>query len=174
MLETGRLYLRKIGTQDFLPIKRILKDKDVMYAWEHPFSDEEAEDFINNILTRYDKDGVSYLAVLEKETGKLVGICGLNYEYANEEKFIGIGYIFNKKYWGNGYAFESAKRCVEYAFNIMNVEEITAQIRPENFASIKVAEKLKMKIKTRFIKIYNGKEMPHLLYCVNKTEYNGN
>lgn len=164
IMQTPRLFLRKIQTDDYNSICSILQDIEVMYAWEHTFSDEEVVQWIDENLMRYNRDGYSYWAVIEKASGKLIGVTGLIAEQADDENYIGVGYIYNKSYWGNGYAFEAASACVDYAFNILNLNEVTAQIRPENMASRKVAERLGMSIKKQFIKRYKKRDMPHLLY----------
>lgn len=164
ILETDRLYLRKINLGDYNSICSILQDIDVMYAWEHAFSDNEVLEWINENLLRYDRDGYSYWAVIEKLSGQLIGVTGIITEEADGEKYIGVGYIYNKAYWNKGYAFESASACIDYAAEVLNASEITAQIRPENTSSRKVAERLGMSVKKQFVKHYKGKDMPHLLY----------
>ncbi|MBN1881351.1 MAG: GNAT family N-acetyltransferase [Deltaproteobacteria bacterium] len=164
ILETSRLCLREIHTDDYKSIGSILQDIDVMYAWEHAFSDEEVIQWIDENIMRYDRDGYSYWAVIEKTSDRLIGVTGLISEEADNENYVGIGYIYKKSHWGNGYAFEAASACIDYAFNVLHLREITAQIRPENTASRKVAERLGMSIKKQFIRYYKNKDMLHLLY----------
>lgn len=164
ILRTPRLFLRKIQTADYRSLCSILQDIDVMYAWEHAFSDEEVMRWIDENIMRYNRDGYSYWAVIEKASDKLIGVTGLISEQADDENYVGVGYIYKKSYWGNGYAFEAASACAGYAYNILHLNEITAQIRPENTASRKVAERLGMSIKKRFIKRYKNKDIPYLLY----------
>ena len=154
ILETSRLYLRKIQKNDDILISEILQDIDVMYAWEHAFSNDEVADWINENRMRYERDGYGYWAVIHKMSDRLIGVCGLLKEQADYENYVGLGYIFNKDYWGRGYALESASACVDYAFHTLKVKELTAQIRPNNLPSRKVAEKLGMEVKkeTKFFK----------------------
>lgn len=166
ILETERLFLRKIKTDDYPLISKILKDIEVMYAWEYAFSDSEVNDWINENIMRYERDGYSYWAVIEKSSNKLIGVCGLILEQVDKESYVGIGYIFDKDYWGKGYAFESTLACINYGLNVLKIKEITAQIRPDNISSRKVAEKLGMTVKKKFVKNYNNKEIPHLLYSI--------
>ena len=168
ILETERLYLREIQADDYADICLFLQDIDVMYAWEHAFSDEEVVDWINKNIIRYQQDGYSYWAVIDKAAKRLIGASGILREAAGDEDCIGVGYIFNKDYWRKGYALEAASACVRYAFDILHVKEITAQIRPENITSRKIAEKLGMSIKKQFVRRDNGKDMPHLLYSRTK------
>lgn len=170
VIETNRTFLKKINKNDFIEIKAILQDIDVMYAWEHAFSNDEVKWWIDENIRRYEEDGYSYFAVVLKSSKNIIGVCGLINEYADGEKNVGIGYIFNKNYWKMGYAFESASAIVDYGFEKLGLEQITAQIRPQNERSIKLANKLKMCEKKRFVKVYKEKEMIHILYVLNKNE----
>ena len=107
-----------------------------MYAWEHAFSNDEVADWINENRMRYERDGYGYWAVIHKMSERLIGVCGLLKEQADYENYVGLGYIFNKDYWGRGYALESASACVDYAFHTLKVKELTAQIRPNNLPEI--------------------------------------
>lgn len=170
VLQTPRLYLRKIRMADRPAISSILQDAEVMYAWEHVFSDDEVADWMEQNLMRYDRDGYSYWAVMEKSTGDLVGLCGLLAEKAGDESDLGVGYIFGKKYWHRGYAQESASACVDYAFRTLGAGHVTAQIRPNNLPSVKVAERLGMTVRSQFVKRYRGKDMIHLIYYLEKQD----
>ena len=168
ILETPRTYLRKIQRDDFEAICFILQDIDVMYAWEHAFSDEEVIQWIEENIRRYDRDGYSYWAVIEKASDELIGVTGLITEQADNEVCIGVGYIYNKSYWGKGFAIETASACLDYAFHVLHLNEITAQIRPDNEASRNVAVKLGMTVKKRYVRHYKNKEIPHFLYSRTK------
>lgn len=164
ILESERLVLRKLTEVDFPMLCAVLQDIDVMYAWEHAFTDEEVRDWLRENLSRYETDGYSYWAVIIKETNEFSGVAGLLREEADGEEYVGIGYIFAKAFWHQGYASEAARACMEHAFHTLGIREVTAQIRPENLPSRRVAEKLGMIVKKEFIRHYRGKEMPHLLY----------
>ncbi len=168
VLETRRLYLKPVSPADFDEISAILGDPEVMYAWEHAFSDEEIHDWIAENLRRYERDGYSYWSAALKDTGKIIGVAGIIKEEADDEEYTGLGYIFNKAFWRQGFAFECAEACRDYAFGVLNVPLLTAQIRPENTSSRKVAEKLGMTVIKLFKRLYRGKSMPHLLYGCRK------
>ena len=170
ILETGRLYLRKISPTDFSDICGILQNDTVMYAWEHTFTIDEVQAWIAENIMRYARDGFSYWAVIEKASSNLIGVAGVIKEEADGEEHTGIGYIFNNAYWHKGYAYESASACVHYAFETLGRNIITAQIRPTNTSSIRVAEKLGMTLMRSFIRQYRGKDVPHLLYGLQREE----
>lgn len=47
---------------------------------------------------------------------------------------------------------------------------MTAQIRPNNLPSVKVAERLGMTVRSQFVKRYRGKDMIHLIYYLEKQD----
>ena len=168
ILETERLYLREIHQSDFTAVSAIFQNEAVMYAWEHTFTTDEIEAWIAENIMRYERDGFSYWAVIGKATNDLIGVAGIILEAVDNENHIGIGYIFNNAHWHKGYAYEAASACVDYAFNTLGLKIITAQIRPTNASSIRVAEKLGMTVIRPFIRKYLGKDIPHLLYGLTK------
>lgn len=165
MMESDRLRYRKITKNDFANLKPILQNIEVMYAWEHAFTDEEVLEWIDKNLMRYENEGFSYFAVIEKSSNRFIGTAGPLIENINGTKYIGIAYIIDKKYWGKGYGFESAKASMDYAFSNLNADAVIAQIRPNNLSSRKIAEKLNMKVQSEYVKHYNNMDMTHLIYC---------
>ena len=53
IVETERLFARELTNEDFSELSGILQDIEVMYAWEHSFSDDEVKEWINNNIKRY-------------------------------------------------------------------------------------------------------------------------
>ena len=52
------------------------------------------------------------------------------------------------------------------AFDHLHVKEILADIRPENTASRRLAERLGMKAEYEIVKRYRGKDMVHIVYVI--------
>lgn len=170
-LESERLVLRKIKKEDFDEVSVILKDREVMYAWEKGFSNDEVDQWIDKNIERYKRDGYSYLIVYEKKSEECVGLMGPLMECIDNNNFAGIAYILNKKHWGKGYALEGTKACLDYLFKVIKVKEVVAQIKHNNFSSIKVAKNLKMSKKDQYNRIYDGKIMLHYVYSISKDEF---
>lgn len=171
MMESERLVFRKIAKDDFDELCVILQDIEVMYAWEHAFSDKEVWEWIAKNLERYANEGFSYFAAITRNTQELVGVIGPLKEMVDGVSYVGVAYILNKRFWGKGYAFEGAKASVQYAFDTLNAAEVIAQVRPANLRSRKVAERLGMEAVKEFTKQYQGKAMRHLLYVVERREW---
>ena len=165
-LHTERLSLREMTREDFPALCNTLQDIEVMYAWEHAFSEEEVSAWIERNLARYAEFGYGHWLVLDRATGECVGQAGLLPEEIEGEQQLGIGWILCRKHWGKGYAVEAARACVDHAFATLHAPQLIADIRPENTASIRVAEKLGMSAGGVFDKIYRNKVMPHRLYTL--------
>lgn len=168
VMETERLLIRKITRKDIDALLAIMEKPEVMYAWEHGFTKKDVRKWINRQLTRYRKDGFGYFAVTLKENGTLIGQAGLMKSTINGNEAVELGYILDNAYWHNGYGIEAARACLEYAFWELAQKTICCSIRPENKASIRVAEKLGMSLVGSHVVIYNEKEMPHLIYEIKQ------
>lgn len=171
ILETERLALRKMDDEDFPALCRILQDEETMYAYEGAFSDEEAKDWLERQKARYIHDGFGLWAVCLKETGEMIGQCGITMQNINGKTGPEIGYLFERTFWHRGYAAEAAAGCREYAFRELKLPEICSIIRDTNAASQKVAEKNGMTVRDRFVKHYRGVDMPHLVYVITREEW---
>lgn len=168
VLETSRMAFRCISHDDHQALRPILGDPETMYAWEYGFDDAQIAQWIDKCLMRYAKHGYAYYAALDKESGALIGLIGLLNEDIGDDIALGVAYILAKCHWGKGYAFEGAKGWIDYAFNTLGAARVVADIRPENTASRRVAERLGMRIIGQHVKIVNGKEMTHLVYAIDE------
>lgn len=107
MIETRRLIIREMAQSDYNALCKIFSDKDVMYAaYESAFSLEEAQNWLNRHLKRYEEYGFGLWAVVLKETNEMIGQCGLTMQDRRENEILEIGYLFQKAYWHKDYATE--------------------------------------------------------------------
>jgi len=164
---TERLVLREMLQDDFEDLREMLQDPDVMCAWEHTFSDAQVQGWLDRQFERY-RAGAGFWAVVEKRTGEMVGQAGLVWTDVNGERVLELAYMLKKDHWGKGFAVEGSRACLAYAFEKMGIDKVYATVRPENLASVKVAERLGFKVCGKFVKNYDGKEMRHLIYTIGK------
>lgn len=168
IIETERLYLRKLMQSDFDALCGILQDNETMYAYEGAFSDEEVQEWLDRQLARYEKYGFGLWAVILKENGELIGQCGLTMQPWKNKEVLEIGYLFNRAYWHRGYATEAAVACKKYAFEVLGAEEVCSIIRDTNTASQNVALRNGMAVYDSFVKHYRGVDMPHYRYIARR------
>ena len=170
VLETPRLVLREMGMEDRGALASILQDERVMYAYNGAFSEEETEAWLEKQLRRYREYGFGLWAAVLRDTGEMVGQCGITMQEYGGGLVPEIGYLLAYAYWHRGYAQESVSACVDYAFRTLGAGHVTAQIRPNNLPSVKVAERLGMTVRSQFVKRYRGKDMIHLIYYLEKQD----
>jgi len=167
ILETDRLILREFVDSDYQDLCEILQDKEVMYAYEHSFSDDEVKSWRERLMTgHYKKYGFGLWLVVHKETNEVLGQCGLTIQEFNGKEYMEIGYLFKKKHWHKGYAAEAALGCKKYAFEKLNAEKVCSIIRESNIASQNVAKRIGMEITETFIKHYYNMDILHYIFEV--------
>ncbi|MBI3518632.1 MAG: GNAT family N-acetyltransferase, partial [Bacteroidetes bacterium] len=102
IIETPRLLLREKVVEDAPFFFDLNSDPLVTkYTGDPPFENvQEAENIVRYVINQYQKNGYGRWAVIEKDTGELLGWCGLKYHDDTQET--DIGYRFMQKYWGKG------------------------------------------------------------------------
>lgn len=170
VLETERLVLREMDQGDFAALCAILQDDEAMYAYEGALPDDEAQAWLDRQLERYARDGFGLWAVVLKETGAMVGQCGLTYQDADGVRVVEVGYLFQRAFWHRGFACEAARACRDHAFDTVGVERVYSIIRDTNLPSQRVARRLGMEPEGSIVKRYRGVDMPHLVFSVARAE----
>ena len=168
IFETERLILREMNNNDFEALCKILLDEETMYAYQGAFTIEEAHNWLNSQLERYKNYGYGLWAVVLKENNEMIGQCGLSIQTWKDSKVLEVGYLFQRNYWHQGYATEAAIASREYAFNVLNANEVSSIIRTTNTQSINVALRNGMKKVDDWVKHYRGVDMPHYRFVVRK------
>jgi [ribosomal protein S5]-alanine N-acetyltransferase len=105
-----------------------------------PLSREQAHRMIQEAMGRYETHGFSEYAVVDRESGALVGYGG--FAVLPERDCVEIDYIFFPEHWGQGLATELAGALVEYAFDTLDLDVVGASFDPGNHASMRVAAKV--------------------------------
>jgi RimJ/RimL family protein N-acetyltransferase len=170
IFETDRLIVRQMTLDDLHATRAIVCDEQTMYAWNGAWSEDENRAGLEKQLRGYTEDGFGRWAVVLKETGAFIGMCGLQWCDTDRDRVLEIGYLFNRAYWHKGYAAEAAIACKRYAFDVLGYDEVFSLARDTNIPSMNVAIRNGMIIRGRFIKHYKGENMPHCMFSVRKND----
>lgn len=146
-LKTNRLILRKFEETDDERMFLLDSNPEVMkYIGMPPVSDiNESKKIIELIRQQYIDNGVGRLAVVEKDSGLLIGWSGLKLltqEINGYKNVYDLGYRFLPEFWGKGYALEAAKASLDFGFNDLNIDTIYAHAHSENEGSNHILRKL--------------------------------
>lgn len=149
-LETERLYLRPFLVSDAEVLYELNEDPEVLqYTGDSQFEDIATLRAFLGGYSQYDKYRVGRLTTILKDTGEVLGWCGLKYHPQSD--YYDIGYRFFKRHWGKGYASESAARVIADGFDRIQMREIAGNARIENKASVKVLQKLGFTLQNNYL-----------------------
>lgn len=142
--ETERLVLRRYKKEDVQDLFEYLSDEEVVkYEPYKPLTFEEVEE---NLEWRIGTEEM--IAVELKNSHKMIGNV---YMGRRDFEALEIGYVFNRNYWGQGYAAESCRALVGQAFS-NGVHRIYAECDPDNKNSWKLLETLGFQREAHFRK----------------------
>ncbi len=134
LAETERLILRRYKKEDLQDLFEYLSDQEVVeYEPYKPLTFDETKE---NLEWRIGTEEM--IAVELKDFRKMIGNV---YMGKREFEALEMGYVFNRKYWGHGYAAESCKALIQQAFS-NGMHRIYAECDPCNERSWKLLEKL--------------------------------
>ena len=145
LLQTARIFLREFTYDDFDSLFEILSDEDVMKYYPKPFDAERVKGWIEWNLENYKKYGFGLWAVCLKDSGKLIGDCGITMQNIDGEQLPEIGYHIHKDFWQQGFASEAACAVRDWAFKNTQFESLYSYMKYSNIPSIKTALKIGMK-----------------------------
>jgi len=169
--ETARLILRELTPADAEDFYRIYNDAETMkFQGDLPenYSVEVERYYIGrHIEIYYAARGFGIWAVILKENNRLIGRCGLIFQEIESGKEIEVSYLIEREFWNRGIATEAALAAVKLGFEKYNFQRIVAIIHPRNTASVRVAEKIGMRLE-RKVKFKKFDEVN--LYVINPPE----
>lgn len=173
LFTSKRLGFRNWEISDINYLFEINSNIEVMKYFPSTISKEDCEKFIHRMQQQFIKNKFCYFAVDILETKQFIGFIGIS-EQTYEASFTpstDIGWRLSPNFWGKGYATEGAKKCIEYGFNILGLNEIVSVAPIVNTPSITVMKKIGMTKKEEF-KHPLLKDYPALENCVLYTKSN--
>jgi aminoglycoside 6'-N-acetyltransferase len=151
-LQTERLQLRRSLPEDAEAISSYRSDPQVnrYQGWERT-DPEGIREEIEAMAGRSpgEPGGWVQLSVLDRESGALVGDVGFS-QAEGEPGVVKVGYTVAPAFQGVGYATEAVAAIIAYAFERLGAKVVRAYASAENVPSIRVAEKVGMRLMERF------------------------
>lgn len=140
---TRRFRLRLVTVNDVNEIYANFSDRELMKFYDMaPFeSYEQAYDLVAYWRVSLLKGTGCRWGISEWDDNRLIGTIGLN-NIDNTLERAEIGYELNRDWWGRGVMSETVPYVLRHAFHTLGLDKVIALIRPDNTASISLAEKL--------------------------------
>jgi ribosomal-protein-alanine N-acetyltransferase len=127
-------------------------------------NEDEARKNLLSRKSKFENSQAGKFPVFLKETGEFVGTCGVDRFEFKENQELELGYRLLLRYWGNGFATESAKGVLQFAFNQLEADKVYAFALPRNKASLETIKRLEFSYVSQFV--FFG--LDHTLYVTTK------
>lgn len=176
MLETSRLLLREWTTADEAPFIKINADKDVMHYFPSILTENETLAMMDRMRQHFIEWGYGLFAAEHKGSKELIGFIGLSHpRFENHlTPCVEIGWRLDARYWNQGLATEGAIAVRDYAFDMLQLDEILSWTATINKPSERIMQKIGMQYDSIFIHPNLDKEDPlaeHVVYRLAHEHY---
>ena len=141
MIETERLILRELREEDFEALFSVLADSDIMRHYPYTFDEKRVRNWIAKNRARYGVWGFGLWAVVWRETGEMIGDCGLTVQEIDGAFCPEIGYHIHKDCQRKGYATEAARACRDFFFTHTDFDAVYSYMKYTNAGSYGTAIK---------------------------------
>lgn len=169
--KTERLQFRLLQPEDFELWKPLFEAENValFLGLDTTKSPEElCQVWFDKVFHRYKNDLGGMNVLIDKNTNRLVGQCGLLVQTVEEQERLEVGYSMLPEFWEKGYASEAAQKCKDFAFMHDFTESLISVVHIDNIGSEKVALKNGMTLE-KMIPSYDGS--PVNIFGVTKTSW---
>ncbi|MEX0731414.1 MAG: GNAT family N-acetyltransferase [Aquisalimonadaceae bacterium] len=147
VIETARLLLREFTSSDVSALAEILRDPEVMeFSVNGPCTEDDTRKFVDWCMESYREHGFGQWAVVDRDSGAVLGFCGLSYVELDKVREVELAYRLARSAWGKGLASEAAAATLEYGFSRGQLDSIIAIVAIRHVVSARVAEKVGLKV----------------------------
>lgn len=171
VLETERLILRPITMDDAEATFEYAKDPESsrFMPWETHRSMADTIAYLETIPKNYAaKERINFAITLKPEL-KFIGSCGFH-NFSPPHHRVMMGYLLDRKYWGNGYMTEAVREMIRFAFEEMGMHRVAATCDYDNIRSANVMERCGMTLEGVFrdYEVRHGKFVSTKSYAIIK------
>ena len=145
ILTTERLLLRQMGRDDFDALCAVLADADNMRHYPNAFDEARVLGWIDWNRENYRRHGFGLWAVCLKDTGEVIGDCGLTLQSIDGETLPEIGYHIRRDRHRMGYAKEAAAAVRDWAFRHTGFPALYSCCKSTNEPSVRTARAVGMR-----------------------------
>jgi RimJ/RimL family protein N-acetyltransferase len=157
-IQTERLILRQMTGDDLDVLAPIFADPEMMRFYPQPFTRHRTQEWIDWSLRNYVQHGFGLWAVVLRQTGQVIGDCGITMQEVEAVREPELGYHIRRDLWRQGLAREAARASRDWAFsNVVDPPRgrLISIVHPDNAASAGVAQSVGMTL--AFSGVRNGK-----------------
>jgi len=170
IIETERLRLRRLTEKDRSAVHSVLLDERIMNPMHLPATEEFADGWLQRQIERYQTHGPANWCAERREDGAFIGIIGLFLSEIRGAQCAELGYLIHPDFQRQGYAYEGAQACMEYAFDVLRADYVTAAVAADNMPSILLTEKLGLLPIQQKLYRQDGQDTLYIIYGINRPD----
>jgi RimJ/RimL family protein N-acetyltransferase len=142
-IDAERVVLRWLTERDVGALHRVFSNAEVMRYWSHPpFEDESAaERLLRDIHDLFRRQELFQWGIARREDDIVIGTCTL-FNFHEESARAEIGFALGRDHWRRGYMSEALRALIAFAFDVLALRRLEADVDPRNTPSIRVLERL--------------------------------
>jgi RimJ/RimL family protein N-acetyltransferase len=164
-LQTKRLELRGWTAADIGPYTEMAAHPDMSRYTGSPASQGAVWRMFAFQIGHWALNGFGMWLAHDRVTGEFVGRAGLYEEYGWPG--LEVAWTIRRNRWGEGLATEGGAAALEFAFDVVGRDRVISIIHPENAASVRVAEKLGL----RLAEFQQRHGEPRNIYAISRAEW---
>lgn len=169
VLNTGRMRLRPISSDDVDALHALWTDRDVRrYLWDDRIIPRETvEQIVAQSLATFESDGFGFFALeMQDQSGELIGFCG-HRRAEDVQGQVELLYGIHPTYWGEGLVAEAAREVLRFGFESCDFDRVIAATDTPNQQSVRVLQKLGMTFECR--REFHG--LDTVFYSMTRSEF---
>jgi ribosomal-protein-alanine N-acetyltransferase len=174
-IETERLLIREFAPGDAAAIWHYTSAQDGIFFHEGSMAGvaDVGRWLVELLKLAQEPNRMHYrFAACLQETGDLIGTARVHIDDPDDRQG-SVGYALWREQWGRGLATEAATAMLDLGFERLGLHRIEATIEPDNSASVRVAEKLGMRLEGRMKERFSTPDgwRDSLLYATTEDEW---
>ena len=120
---------------DFDGLLAILSDPETMQHYPKPYDEAGTERWLRWSMNNYREYGFGLWAIVRKDTGEMIGDCGLTMQPIDGEQLPEIGYHIHRDHWRQGFGKEAARAVRDWAFAHTDFDRLYSYMKYTNVPS---------------------------------------
>lgn len=141
-LETPRMIFDRPTEKDLPALTGFLTDVEITKFLGGVLKEEKVPEILKWFDQHWNTQGFGPCMVKLRETQETIGLFGLKRVPIEDEQVIDLGFLVDRPYQGQGFAYEGGRALVEHGFNVHQFERIYSNVHPENEVSRHLLQKL--------------------------------
>jgi len=164
-LETDRLGFRCWSINDKANLKTLWSNPMItqMLLSSGPLNDEQIDVLLHAEIDSLKRHGIQHWPFFSKETGEIIGACGLK-PYKLFDGIFELGIYILPNLWNKGYGYEACSAMIQYTIHTLNIKSIFAGHNPQYISSANLLKKLGFKY--THVEYYPPSNMNHASYIL--------